>query len=109
MTGTERATGADQGDLLALVRRTVLDAGLYQPGTDGLVISAVGDSVVVSWAESAPVPAVPTAVAIRTALLELMNAAGLRASYARAPGARAGTITVTRASEDCSEALPALA
>ncbi len=109
MTGTDRATGADQGDLLALVRRTVLDAGLYQPGTDGLVISPAGDSVVVTWAESAPVPAVPTAVAIRTALLELMNATGLRATYRRAPGARTGTITVTRATEDSPEALPAIA
>ncbi len=109
MTGTDRATGAGQGDLLALVRQTALDAGLYQPGTDGLVISPAGESVVLSWAESTPVPAVPTAVAIRTALLELINSTGLRASYQRAPGARTGTITVTRAPEDSPEALRALA
>lgn len=89
------------GDLLALVSGLVRDAGLYQPDRDagGLVLSAAGEGVVLSWAPSTPIPATRTAVAIRTALIELITAAGLTASYQRAAGARSGTITVTRAAE----------
>lgn len=96
--GTRLRAMTDSADLLATVRQLVADAGLYRPESalPGLVISAVGgDTVVLGWAESAPVPAVRTAVAIRTALLELLAAAGLNAIYERAPGASSGTITVT--------------
>lgn len=49
-----------------------------------------------------------TAVAIRTALIELITAAGLTAAYERAPGARSGTITVTRAADPRSARLCAV-
>lgn len=87
----------DSADLLETVRRLLADSGLYQPdsATSGLVLTAAGEAVMLTWSATAPVPAARTAVAIRTALLELLAAGGLSAVYRRAPGQSSGTITVT--------------
>lgn len=91
------AAEASVGELDARVRELLVAAGLYRPRAQDpeLSVTALGDSVVIGWSATAPIPPIRAGKAIRSALLALLADAGLSARYQRSPGSRTGTITVT--------------